>query len=92
MNKFNGSYTRSKFTSLRLVRNYLAIVYYKRERVQSRFRSITNTFHLHLFVPLVCGCVEVAPAGSILPGHDTVVKATQHRHHIVLDGACHGEV
>lgn len=46
----------------------------------------------HVYVPLVGGSVEVAPAGCILASHDTAIQATQHGHHIVMDGSCHHEV
>ena len=42
---------------------------------------------IHVYVPLVGGGVEEAPAGCILRRHHAPVEATQHGHHVVLDGA-----
>lgn len=42
---------------------------------------------IHVYVPLVGGGVEEAPAGCILRRHHTPVQTTQHGHHVVLDGA-----
>lgn len=48
--------------------------------------------YIHVYIPLVGVSVEKTPAGCILGRHHTSVQATQHGHHIVLDGTCSCEV
>lgn len=44
--------------------------------------------YIHVYIPLVRGRVEKAPAGCILRSHHTASQTTQHGHHIILDGTC----